>query len=570
MTRNRWSDMLGAITLCAIVAGATWFMLDKERANRLAEKAQIETDFQLRVLHRDILLRVNSLRHIASLWRIGDFDADLFVSEAQDYIAQFPGVHAVRFADADLRLRFAAHRGEDAIIPFGTRIEELGDRRRTASRDAMRTGKVTITGAVDLRDGSGRGFIAFIPVFRNEEFLGLVTLAFNADAWKQDLLLINDHHDYDRNFASRIEISGATLQQDPEFNATTTPTINTEPIDLFGHDLRVQSRPTRNFTLANRDISPEVSALLLGGLLFVGYMQLMLLLRSSRAEARAAESNAKLREANAALALEVDDRRRAEAAARKSQNATSRFLTTMSHEIRTPLNAIMGMFQLIEAADIPERHRKQAAAGYASSQRLFRGLTNVLEVSRLDAGALTIVEDTALLAPLINGWQATLEGMVIRSGKPLQMQLDLGDDLPETIRVDAGRVTQIVTNLLDNAVRFTAEGGITLSVRRAGRGRDDLKIQVIDTGKGIPEDRKHTIFKRFYQLDNGLARQHQGSGLGLSICREIARLMGATLTHANRVPLDVGSGSTFTLRLHNVAKDRHSSTQSDMALGEVM
>ncbi len=550
MTRKRQIDMMSAFVLCALVAGLTWFLLDKQRELRFRDLAQIETDFRLRALARDVKVRVNAIRHIAALWRKSDAGSDEFTAETQDYIDQFPGIRSVRFIDETLVVKFVtpADQPPDTGVP----LTALGARQLRASELARDSGEITLSGAVDLYDGSGRGFVAYIPIHRGEDFRGLVSVAFNAEEWQRELLLLDDNPHFGNDFSIRIEFDGSLLYADADFATMSSLQVVSETDQLWGHALRMQSHPTPSFVKANRDITPEIAALLLGILLFAGYVQFTLLHRGNQAEARADAGNARLRQVNEALALEVDDRRRAEAAARQSQAATSRFLTTMSHEIRTPLNAIMGMFQLIEAADIPERHRKQAAAGYASSQRLFRGLTNVLEVSRLDAGALTIVEDHVELEPLIANWHATLEGSVIRSGKPLDMHLELGDALPQTVHIDAGRVTQIVTNLVDNAVRFTATGSITLAVHMTGRSGNSLEIEVRDTGEGIPEERRHTVFQRFYQLDNGLARQHQGSGLGLSICRDIARLMGANLTHSDRKPLDVGSGSTFTLRLHNV------------------
>lgn len=543
-----------ALTFCALVAGLAWVMLDKQRDLRFRDLTQIETDFRLRALARDVKVRVNAIRHIAALWRKSDASNDDFFTEAQDYIDQFPGIRSVRFVDENFVVSFVTPVGLPPIS--GVPLAALDAGQLRASRLARDSGKITLSGAVDLYDGSGRGFVAYVPIRRGSDFRGLVSIAFNAEEWQRDLLLLDDNPRFGNDFSIRIEFDGSPLYADPDFAATASPQVVSETDQLWGHTLRMQSHPSSGFVMANHDITPEVAALLLGTLLFAGYVQFTLLHRGNQAEARADAGNARLRQVNEALALEVDDRRRAEAAARQSQAATSRFLTTMSHEIRTPLNAIMGMFQLIEAADIPERHRKQAAAGYASSQRLFRGLTNVLEVSRLDAGALAIVEDDVELEPLIASWYATLEGIVIRSGKPLEMHLELDDAFPKTVHIDAGRVTQIVTNLVDNAVRFTAAGSITLAVHITGRTGNNLEIEVRDTGEGIPEDRRNSVFQRFYQLDNGLARQHQGSGLGLSICRDIARLMGASLTHSNRKSLDVASGSTFTLRLHSVRPTR--------------
>ena len=257
---------------------------------------------------------------------------------------------------------------------------------------------------------------------------------------------------------------------------------------------------------------------------------------------------------NHALVQEVETRRAAEAKAHRANEATARFLAIMSHEVRTPLNAIMGTLELIEVATDCPKIRRQAQTGHGAARRLFAELSNVLDVSRLDALALDVTPCHTDLAPLIADWRATLEGLVARAGRDLGTHFDIDDRLPDAAWLNPDRVTQIVTNLLDNAVKFTPQGQVTLAITALGR---DLEIRVSDSGIGIPPDRRHRVFERFYQVDGGLDRRYQGAGLGLAICREIAQLMGADLVlddsngslGAHQPP---SSGSTFRLRMPKV------------------
>lgn len=252
------------------------------------------------------------------------------------------------------------------------------------------------------------------------------------------------------------------------------------------------------------------------------------------------------------LRSEIVVRKQAEAEAQKAFEVRKVFLANMSHEVRTPLNAIMGLFQLIQMSDVPERQKKQAEVGLNASHHLLAQLVNVLEISRMEADSVEINVQKEALQPLTEQWLQTAIATGHRLGKPIEVSLHVDDDTPDFWHLDARRVTQIVNNLTDNALKFTDEGKVDIYVSAGGTvaqdGLDQLDIVISDTGCGIAGHQRDTIFERFVQIDSSETRQNGGSGLGLTICRELAALMGATID-VNTLPANSCYTTAFTLRL---------------------
>ncbi|MDW3225021.1 MAG: PAS domain S-box protein [Paracoccaceae bacterium] len=241
--------------------------------------------------------------------------------------------------------------------------------------------------------------------------------------------------------------------------------------------------------------------------------------------------------------------------ARKAIEIRKVFLANMSHEVRTPLNAIMGLFQLIQMADVPERQKKQAEVGLDASHHLLAQLVNVLELSRVEANAVEITATPTEVRPLAAQWLETATATNHRLGKPIELALEVDEATPEFAMLDARRVTQILNNLTDNAIKFTTKGRVTIQVSmvpaKDPAGPAQLEISVSDTGCGIPTDKRDAVFERFFQIDDAQTRENSGSGLGLAISRELAMLMGATLEVASPAP-DGCYTTTFALRLSSV------------------
>lgn len=228
------------------------------------------------------------------------------------------------------------------------------------------------------------------------------------------------------------------------------------------------------------------------------------------------------------------------------ERAKSEFVAVMSHEIRTPMNGVLGFAELLlQSPTLSAENRELAQTIVSSGEALLRILDDILDFSRLEAGRLTIENQGFSPGELIEGTRALFSRKLQEKG--LRFVLHLDEKIPARVLGDAGRIRQILVNLIGNAIKFTEEGSVTLTARTAHADSDHglLEFAVTDTGPGIAPERAHAIFEAFTQEDSSTSRRHGGTGLGLTISRRLAELMGGTLKLDPRA----GPGATFVLRL---------------------
>lgn len=243
---------------------------------------------------------------------------------------------------------------------------------------------------------------------------------------------------------------------------------------------------------------------------------------------------------------EIVERKGAEQEALRASEAKSAFLATMSHEVRTPINAIMGLLELIGQAEIPDRQRRQAKAAHSSAEALLYQLTNVLEVSKLEAKSIELNYGFVPLSELKSAIQGQMEGALERANRSLSSACDLNVDPDVEVKIELRRTLQITANLIDNASRFTPQGSVRVNIDLLLQSeQSSLCIEVKDTGIGISKEHVDRIFERFVQIEDPITRTQGGSGLGLSISKGLANLMGGDLT----VESCIGAGSAFKLQL---------------------
>jgi signal transduction histidine kinase len=235
-----------------------------------------------------------------------------------------------------------------------------------------------------------------------------------------------------------------------------------------------------------------------------------------------------------------EDLRLAKEGAEAASRAKSAFLANMSHELRTPLNAILGYSEML-AEDAPEEMREDLRRIHRSGRHLLQLLNAMLDIARVEAGMVRIEIDTVDIDVVAAEALAAVRGTAARKG--LALSATMGAGVP-TIQTDRAKLLQVLGNLLDNAVKFTDQGHVTLDVRAADTdGQPGVTFAVRDSGIGIPDEMLARLFQDFAQVDESATRRFGGTGLGLALCRRLCGLLGGRVG----VESTFGTGSTFTV-----------------------
>jgi signal transduction histidine kinase len=223
--------------------------------------------------------------------------------------------------------------------------------------------------------------------------------------------------------------------------------------------------------------------------------------------------------------------------AEEASRMKSEFLANMSHELRTPLNGIIGFAEMIREDAAEDEVRDNADIIEKSSRHLLELVNSILDIAKVEAGAMTLSVQPIGLAAMVAEVAAVHQPMA--AAKQVSFATHLADDLPGTLATDPMRLRQVLHNLLNNAVKFTQAGEVSLSVSRDGAM---VRFAVRDTGPGIPKDMLGAIFEKFRQVESFLTRSHSGTGLGLTLARHLVQLMGGSI----EVESQVGVGTCFT------------------------
>jgi PAS domain S-box-containing protein len=232
--------------------------------------------------------------------------------------------------------------------------------------------------------------------------------------------------------------------------------------------------------------------------------------------------------------------------AQAANRAKSQFLANMSHEVRTPLNAIVGLGSLLQLTPLDAEQAEYVSTLRSSSEILLSLVNDLLDFTKLESAAVRLESRPFDLGHVLADVRRT--GAVVADAKNLPLSLEIDPDMPRVFRGDAFRLRQIVSNLVANAVKFTSTGSVRIQAAAApaiDEGIMDVTIRVIDTGIGIPEDKRESIFESFTQADASTTRRYGGTGLGLSIARRLAQGMGGNISISD----NADRGSVFCISL---------------------
>lgn len=432
--------------------------------------------------------------------------------------------------------------------------------RRAAAHLARDTGKATITKRIFLVQDRERsaGFLLLRPIYRpglaldsvsqrRAAFRGWIYAPFIASRFMQGLTASQG-----RNFGITVHNGNSTSDSELIFEnesgsakARSARYSVTKVLPIMGQQWTVSWYSTPEFESSVGTQEPKF--VLFGGLaLILAFVTLVMFYARREAYVKQEVKNKTQilvdKEKEIVSALEV-----AEAA----MGAKSKFLANMSHEIRTPMNGVIGFTQLLDDGTLNETQKKYVRLISDSGSAMMTLLNDILDISKVDSGSMTITPEPFDLRHLLNSCVKIFSPNA--EEKHLRILVEVDKDLPLWVEVDGFRLRQIVMNLLANAIKFTESGCISISARfletgkngHADSSQSELVISVTDTGVGIAPDRQGAIFQPFIQEDDSTARKHGGSGLGLTICKQLIELMGGSIELVSRV----GRGSTFTVQV---------------------
>ena len=433
--------------------------------------------------------------------------------------------------------------------------------RREAMDRAAKTGQPTATARVVLKQEVGlqkqRGLLLYCPVYNPDTTGPAVRGVEDLDGFAYSPLRAADliHGVLGNDMRSLVHIQvydgRATYPTSLLYNSSTPESkdpfhAHEVVMDIGGRNWTVLFSSTEEF---DRGSTRSHAWYVLATGLFVTLVLFLLTRAETRARAAAERTNVSLRQSQSRLKLLNEELSIARDQALEASRAKSAFLANMSHELRTPLNAIIGYAELLQEELPPtgfDTERQDLTRIRSAGQHLLEVVSEILDLARIEAGRLQLQLEEVDLHAVMEEAISVVEPFSAANRN--QIRIECGT--VGTVMTDKMRLRQVLINLLGNAAKFTTDGVITLKCRREViAGSEQLLINVVDTGIGIPQEQLGRLFENFQQVDTSSTRRYGGTGLGLAISRRLARALGGDVTATS----EVGKGSTFTLTLPTAA-----------------